>query len=120
MRHVDVYSLFANILDNAIEASEKVNDPSRRTISVTASVSMGMLFIHAENIYEGKVDVDANGDLHTTKADKAFHGFGLKSIRRVAETYGGESVVHAGEEVFSVDITIPMPKDYKKDVNDGS
>lgn len=120
MRHADVYSLFANILDNAIEASEKVNDPSRRTISVTASVSMGMLFIHAENIYEGKVDVDANGDLHTTKADKAFHGFGLKSIRRVAETYGGESVVHAGEEVFSVDITIPMPKDYKKDVNDGS
>ena len=115
MRHADVYSLFANILDNAIEASENVSDPSRRTISVTASVSMGMLFIHAENIYEGRVDVDAAGVLHTTKADKAFHGFGLKSIRRVAQTYGGESVVHAGEEVFSVDITLPLPKSDKTD-----
>ena len=108
IRPADLYSLFANILDNALAALEKTAE-ERRVLSLTASASMGMVFLHAENRYDGEVRTGEDGLPITDKSDKAFHGFGIRSIMRVARDYGGEASVSATDGVFSVDCVLPLP-----------
>lgn len=65
--------------------------------------------IHVENYYEGP---DRTGDAalpRTTKENKSYHGFGLRSIQLTAEKYGGEMSVHAKDQLFCVDVILPEP-----------
>ena len=43
----------------------------------------------------------------TRKADKGYHGFGLKSIRATAEKYGGILTIQAEDGIFLLRVTIP-------------
>lgn len=45
----------------------------------------------------------------TGKKDKAYHGFGVRSIRHIAEKYKGELVVKKKGDRFVSDIMIPVP-----------
>lgn len=105
----DIYSLFGNAIDNAIEAADKVEDPSRRHIGMKVRTDKGMLMIHFENCYNGILSFDS--DLpKTTKQDKRYHGFGMKSIKLITEQYGGYMKVNAGEDLFTLNILIPLKK----------
>ena len=46
----------------------------------------------------------ADGLPVTTKEDKNFHGFGVRSIRYLVEKYRGDMLMRAEEERFFVDI----------------
>ena len=46
---------------------------------------------------------------HTTKENKSYHGFGLRSIQMTAEKYGGEMSVHAKDHLFCLDVILPHP-----------
>ena len=107
MAPADVYSLFGNALDNAIEAVRKVDDPAKRVISLDVRTSHDMLLVHVENYYEGELKL-VDGVPQTSKDDPASHGFGIKSMQRVTENYGGSFVTFAGDEIFSVNIAIPL------------
>lgn len=108
----DLYALFGNILDNAIEAVSQIGDRDRRTIGLTVKESLGMVMIHAENFYAGKV-VLKDGLPVTTKRrddgklDTLNHGFGTQSIRHVAQNYGGSLKCQAANGVFTLDILLP-------------
>lgn len=55
---------------------------------------------------------DRTGDAalpRTTKENKSYHGFGLRSIQLTAEKYGGEMSVHAKDQLFCVDVILPEP-----------
>ena len=84
----DIYCLFGNILDNAIEAVLKLKDTSRRQINLTMGKREELLFLRIENYFENQLSF-VNGLLQTTKADEKYHGFGLKSISLVTQKYGG-------------------------------
>lgn len=103
----DLYSLFGNILDNAIEAVMKIPDRERRVISLVVKEEMGCLLISLDNCFEGTIEF-VNGLPKTTKGDERFHGYGMKSIRYVVEKYGGCMDVHADEESFHLNIAIPL------------
>ena len=47
----------------------------------------------------------------TTKKDKAYHGFGIKSIRYPAEKYGGSVTVAAKDNWFEMKVLLPLPKE---------
>ena len=79
MKQSDIYSLFGNAIDNAIEAVDKLSDVEKRCISVKGRADKGMFVIHIENFYEGDISFDS-GLPQTTKKDKRYHGFGMKSI----------------------------------------
>lgn len=101
----DVCSLFGNALDNAIEAVSQLEDEEQRIISLTVRRHRGLLSIAVDNYCPTPPKFD--GDLPiTTKVDDRFHGYGLKSIRQVAEKYGGEMTV-AVDEIFHLAVLLP-------------
>ena len=112
MQPADIYSLFDNIIDNAVAAVRVIEDESRRVISLTTSESMGMLFLHAENYFEGELELE-NGLPKTTKSDRDYHGYGMKSIARVVRNYGGELQLKTADGIFSLDCVFPLGNRHK-------
>lgn len=104
----DVYALFGNALDNAIEASYKIEDTDCRYIGMKIRHERGMAVIHIENNIEGSL-VFEDGLPRTTKEDARYHGFGMKSIRLIVEKYNGFLSAREKNGLFSLDIIIPCP-----------
>ena len=107
MKNSDVYSLFGNALDNAIEAVMRLREKEKRVIGLKVYSVGGLITVNIRNFYEGGLRLDETGLPRTTKADKDQHGFGLKSIQLVVEKYGGNLSVAAKENVFNLNILIP-------------
>lgn len=107
MESGDVYSLFGNATENAIEYVEKLSDEEKRFIHLSVKQVGGLITIHTENYFEGGDWSMDKGLPATTKENKSYHGFGLRSIRMTAEKYGGEMSVHAGDRLFCVDVILP-------------
>ncbi len=105
----DLYSLFGNILDNAVAAVLRIGDVNKRGISLHVRSQSGVISIMAENRYEGEISLGRDGLPRTIKEDGRNHGFGLKSIRAVAEKYGGNAVFGFSEEIFTVNVLLPVP-----------
>ena len=96
----DLYSLFGNILDNAIEACLKVN--TDKLIILRVKNISNIITIKETNNFNGKLRFDKNGNVLTTKKDDGFHGFGLKSIKMIAEKYNGEIEISSTESNFTL------------------
>lgn len=109
MKKSDVYSLFGNAIDNAIEAVDKINDEEKRCINIRVKKSRGMILVHVENQYLGELSFE-EGLPQTTKKDKRYHGFGMKSIRMIVEKYHGFLSAGSKDNMFSLDILLPVPK----------
>lgn len=109
MKHSDIYSLFGNAIDNAIEAVDKLPDKEKRCISIRAKADKGMLMIHFENFLQGELSFES-GLPETTKQDKRYHGFGMKSIRMITEKYKGYLSVKAENGIFTLNILLPIPE----------
>ena len=104
---MDLSALFGNALDNAIEAVEKVKEPEQRLVMLSVSRQKGFLRIQLRNRYDDAAVTD--GMLpETSKADKRYHGYGLKSIRSTVEKYGGTLAVKGEDGWFDLNILIPM------------
>jgi hypothetical protein len=106
MNPMDVSSLFGNALDNAIEGAEKIPDKNERLIHLTVDKQKSFVRIFVENRYIGKIRFRHNLPL-TSKADTNFHGFGIKSMKSIAEKYGGSIVAVAEDGWFKLSILIP-------------
>jgi sensor histidine kinase regulating citrate/malate metabolism len=106
MSDIDIYTLFANILDNSIEASEKIS-PEKRGIYLAVKKQEMMISIHVENYFSGDVSVIGD-DFLTNKDDISEHGFGVKSIRKIVEKYDGNVIFTSSDELFVVNILIPI------------
>jgi sensor histidine kinase regulating citrate/malate metabolism len=110
MEENDVYSLFGNALSNAIESLEGVAE-EKRYISVRISRHKDLVIIHIENYFDGELSF--KDSLPVTKRDTKFHGYGVKSMERIALKYGGEMSVMTENNVFNLDIVIPIPETKK-------
>lgn len=80
---IDFTNIIGNLLDNAIEAAEKVE---KGNVSIVIKPQKKFIIIKVKNSYDG----NKNNELKTTKKDKEYHGIGLKSIKRIVEKYQGE------------------------------
>ena len=107
--NVDVYAIFGNALDNAIESVSALDDPEKRAIAVSVWTKSGLLLIQVENYFEGQLHFE-NGLPLTTKADRTEHGYGMRSIRYSVEKYGGHMAVSTEDNLFLLSISIPLPQ----------
>ncbi len=99
----DIYSLIGNAMDNAIEAVTKLKK-EKRIISMNIESKGPMVFLSIRNYFLGELKKE-NDDILTTKTDHPdFHGFGLKSIRRIAEKYGGDIQIETKDDTFILNI----------------
>ena len=103
---VQTYSLFGNILDNAIEAVEKLAEPENKVITLTCHENDGQLEIEECNYFDGTIHY-TDGNLSTLKDDSARHGYGTKSIRYVAEQYGGKLEIKVDGNMFFLSVLFP-------------
>lgn len=104
----DLYSLFGNMIDNAIEAVTKLTDPSKREINLIVKNEKNFVSIDIENYYEGKIELDSDGLPKTTKGSKNYHGFGLKSIQMIVSKYNGDLHIKIDNSIFSLSILLLM------------
>lgn len=104
---MDICSIFGNALDNAIECELKIADKEKRLIHVTVSQQKNFLMLRFENYYEGGLHYK-EGKLVTTKKEKKYHGYGLKSIRYTVNRYEGAISIDTKENWFDLKILIPI------------
>ena len=107
MRKEDIYALFGNIIDNAIEAVMKL-DETKRVISLKVKSLGNMLVINSFNYYDGEI-IFENGAIITRKHDKTSHGFGIKSIKYICSRYDGDVQINTESDVFTLNVLIPIP-----------
>lgn len=110
MQPSDLFSLFGNALDNAMEAVCKLDDVEKRIIFVSVKEELGMAIIHVEYNYTGEL-IMADGIPRTSKDDEFYHGYGVKSIRMVVEKYDGNMALLPQNGIFNLNITIPVPEE---------
>lgn len=108
MDTLDIYALFGNAIDNAIESVMKEEDEEKRIISMQITRKGQMVYIHLDNYCKDEVQFE-DGLPITNKNDKNYHGFGVKSIQHIAEKYDGELVLRQQKERFLLDILLPLP-----------
>ena len=103
----DVYFLLTNIIDNAIEATEEIEEKEKRIISLTASRKQGLLVIEETNYFKGNVVFNSDGSIKTTKTEnKKYHGYGTKSIAYITRKYDGKMDIDIKDNIFKLKIAI--------------
>ncbi|MBP3676767.1 MAG: GHKL domain-containing protein [Agathobacter sp.] len=113
MDTMDICSIFGNALDNAIESVIKIEDKEKRLIHVTVSKQKAFLMIRVENYFEGNLEY-AKGQLESTKQEKSFHGYGIKSIRYTVNKYDGAVDIDTQNNWFNLKILIPLKESEKR------
>lgn len=110
MNDTDVFELFSNILDNAIESAGRMQDPGKRIVNLDVEANGRLLVIRSENYYpDTETPKFSDGMPVTTKTDHRRHGFGTRSIAWQARKYHGEASFQASDGVYTVTVVIPIP-----------
>ena len=109
IKPMDMCSVFANALDNAIEAASKCEDPF---VTLNIKRTDKFFVIKLTNSAAKKIDV---GKLlattgYTSKSDKDHHGFGLMNVRRTVEDYDGILKAESEDKSFTLSIMLPREK----------
>ena len=100
----ELYSLFGNAIENAVNAVKKL-DYEKRVISVTEQITGNLMNITFTNYFSGELELE-NG-LPVNHAEN--HGYGVKSIRMIAEEYGGRVNVQTMGDLFMMNVFFPLP-----------
>lgn len=93
----DLCNLIGNMLDNAIEAAKKTGDNA--VVEVSIHSDKYKLMITVSNSILQSV-LNDNSKLKTTKSKSELHGFGVNSIRTIAEKYGGSVDFYEEDLIF--------------------
>lgn len=99
---LDLAVLIANLLDNAIEATSKID--GERRIDFSFITDNENLIIISRNPTKNVIDGEK---LQTTKSDSSKHGFGIMSINSIAEKYNGSFVWNCKNSIFVATIILP-------------
>ena len=102
----DVGIILQNLLQNAVEACEKVEE-GERFIVLTGKRKGRFFLIEVKNSFTGEVVFGQDGLPVTTKQeDASMHGIGLSNVRREAEKYMGELELKAVQQEFSATVLL--------------
>jgi len=108
MLDTDIYSLFGNALDNAIEAVMKIKEKEKRIIELKVHKVEEFLTISVKNSFSGIIKFDNEGLPITTKDNPLFHGYGVKSISLIVKKYDGNVSFLVKNELFNLNILLPI------------
>lgn len=106
MKDEDVVILLGNLIDNAIEACEKV-ETNLKWIKVRFLVQEESIIISVRNPVSELIKME-EGKIISTKNNRAEHGIGLKNIQSVVDKYGGKSIYSSNHGFFTYTIEIPF------------
>ena len=94
---VDMSVLLGNAIDNAIEASEALNDISKKIVVISMCVKGKQLLINVTNNVISDIDVDY---LYTKKG--VMHGYGIVNMKAIVKKYNGSISFSCQNKEFNV------------------
>ena len=111
----DLCTILSNIIDNAIEATEQLQE--NKWIHITMRRINYFLFIKVVNSCNDVKKFETFPD--TTKENKMFHGWGLQSVSDVVKKYEGtlECVNEKGEFIVKIMLPFDTKQSQKQEVN---
>ncbi|HFQ7766308.1 TPA: GHKL domain-containing protein [Clostridioides difficile] len=111
VKPIDVSSIFSNILDNAIEACDKIVDENiNKYIRIKGTITKSFFVLKCENSKLNQLTFNKN-ILLTNKMDKFVHGIGIQSIKSSLQKYNGELLFENSIDKFILNIYIPLDQD---------
>ncbi len=107
---LDMVIILGNLLDNAIEACEKLINKKKPEITLKIQYKMSNIVILVKNTYEGEngqsgSSVDDSLP-KTTKTDKKVHGIGMRNAKEIIEKYNGVIEWRTEYGMFIVDVLL--------------
>jgi len=101
----DIVTILSNILDNAIEATEKC-DNKKIVLQISKQDMENLLYIDSSNTC---LPESFSEEKHyTTKDNKDNHGYGISNIKYAVEKNNGECIIDKKDGLFRIIITIPL------------
>lgn len=112
----DISVILTNLVTNALEACIESAD---REIKLELFIQRNYYCIKVVNAIKGSVLSD-NPKLATTKQDKTVHGFGVESVKMLAEKYNGITSFTESGGYFTAEVwlKLPMNEDDNSNIND--
>lgn len=94
----ETISLLGNLLDNAIEACERIKS-TEKWVTIRINRRYCLLYIEIENSIE-EHPKEKNHRLISCKSEKEVHGYGLKNVRQIVDRYDGTYSYQIKENSF--------------------
>lgn len=109
----DICIVLSNLITNAIEALEQVEE-EKRYLSVYVNERNNYFLCVIENAYCPKEYQQIKSGRKTTKKDKENHGFGTQNIRDTVGKYDGANIVWENGTCFRAEVRMGMTARQKK------
>ena len=103
----DLVVVMGNLLDNAIEAIEKIKE--NKYIKISVKYDRQCLIVRVINSFDSQINME-KGKIQTRKENSEFHGIGLESVENVVAKYRGNIKIEYKKEIFSVGVVL-YPKE---------
>ncbi|MCI6649472.1 MAG: GHKL domain-containing protein [Lachnospiraceae bacterium] len=100
---VDTVTIFSNIIDNAIEACEKIE--GKKIIHINSAYKNGTWAFEVINPVSSQVNI-VNNHVDSSKGSPQIHGFGLSNIEDIVEKYHGTMKLKSEKNEFSINVTL--------------
>lgn len=107
IEELDIVSLFGNLIDNAIEACNKIS-AGKKSIIIRANRIEDFIVIKVVNTSLNDFRIEG-GNLKTTKNDGKLHGLGLLNICDIVDKYNGRYTYQILDGQFLFNIMLPIP-----------
>lgn len=117
---MDLVIFLSNLLDNAIEACERMENREEARIVLRLQYKMSNLVVFIKNTYDGHLDGRSSGEqeavpIGTSKADKTAHGIGMKNVMDIVNKYHGALRWTAKDGWFCINALLYEFEERKKD-----
>ena len=98
---VDLCIIFGNMIDNAIEACEKISVEKNKIINISAKQQQDYMFITITNPVVENIKIK-NNIIPSTKDDKKMHGIGIYSVKQILDKHYGHFKLECIDRTFTV------------------
>ena len=106
---MDLLTIFANLIDNAIDACQSLPQ-NQRKIELRIHSYDGKLIASIENHYQGKCPEDPTKSFCTSK--EGHMGIGLANVQEIVNRYDGELEILTESQTFLVRLILyPLPSE---------
>lgn len=97
-------TLISNGLENALNAAASLPDGKQKRVRVNCQTHKGNLLIYIKNPYQGEITFRDN----LPASERPGHGFGVKSIKLIADMHGGLCSFDAKDNTFTLKVVLPV------------
>lgn len=98
----DIVVMLSNLINNAIEASEKCDE--RKIVKIKFVNEENDIILSVKNTLKYPVIYENNEIITTKVLSPEEHGIGIKNIIRIVEKYNGSYVINSKEDEFSFSV----------------